>query len=197
MGLTGSSNRQPMGHDELDRIVRQHRLWLESDQVVLVLSKHSVRNHWVEWELVGASKLSRTRNTEVLCPVALDEAWKTCDCPGPILRQMKDHQVLNFSEWQDTSAFSRRRATLLDRRKPFVRPRIHHGLLQRRRVTLEDYPPVEIDNPRVRPHERLHPGIESDVDNLVSIHRNGRSPAPRRIDAVYGSVVENEISGLR
>ncbi len=33
MSLTGSSNRHPLGRDELDRIVREHRLWLESDQV--------------------------------------------------------------------------------------------------------------------------------------------------------------------
>lgn len=38
---------------------------------------------------------------DVLCPVALDNAWKTSNWPGPLRRQIQDYNVLDFSQWRD------------------------------------------------------------------------------------------------
>ncbi|HJO03868.1 MAG TPA: toll/interleukin-1 receptor domain-containing protein [Acidobacteriota bacterium] len=97
------------------RAERQTQRWVRAhDCVLLVLSKHSVNNDWVEREVAEANKLSRSRDTDVLCPIALDEAWKTCDWPGPILRRMKDHEVLDFSDWRDPAEFSPSCERLID-----------------------------------------------------------------------------------
>lgn len=59
--------------------------------VVLVLSEHSVKSDWVEWEASKARELERKLGHDVLCPVAVDAAWKTCDWPGPLRRQIEDY----------------------------------------------------------------------------------------------------------
>ncbi len=78
--------------------------------VLLVLSGHSVESDWVEWEASKARKLERRYRKEgkprdVLCPVALDEAWKTCDWPGPLRRQVEKYFILDFSAWEDPGTF--------------------------------------------------------------------------------------------
>lgn len=84
------------------------------DYVMLVLSKHSVGHEWVEWEVAEANKLRRSHDRRVLCPVALDEAWKTCDWPGPILRQIKDYKVLDFSEWRAAPVLAHQCEEMID-----------------------------------------------------------------------------------
>jgi TIR domain len=44
---------------------------------IIVLSKHSVKSDWVENELEMARHKEKSENRAVLCPVALDDAWKT------------------------------------------------------------------------------------------------------------------------
>jgi uncharacterized protein YjbI with pentapeptide repeats len=46
--------------------------------VFLVLSKDSVCSDWVEHEAESARELEKELGRHVLCPVALDDAWKDC-----------------------------------------------------------------------------------------------------------------------
>lgn len=69
--------------------------------VLLVLSQNSVTSDWVEWEAAKARELERGIGRDVLCPVALDNAWKDCDWPGHLRRQIEDYYILDLSRWED------------------------------------------------------------------------------------------------
>ena len=43
---------------------------------------------------------------DVLCPVALDEAWKTSDWQAQLRQRVKNYNVLDFSDWEDGGAFA-------------------------------------------------------------------------------------------
>lgn len=85
---------------QIDRAITMNPL------VVVVLSKRSVHSPWVEWEVMKAGEIRRElaeRGEEprgVLCPVALDDAWKRCDWPAPLRRQIENHHILDFSGWE-------------------------------------------------------------------------------------------------
>ena len=81
---------------------------------LLVLSKNSVRSDWVEWEAAEARKLEKELRRDVLCPIALDDAWKAGDWPGPLRRQIEDYHVLSFSDWKKTKSLDRQFAKLLE-----------------------------------------------------------------------------------
>ncbi len=66
--------------------------------VLLVLSENSVESDWVEWEVSKARELEKKEKRDVLCPIALDAAWKTCDWPGPLRRQVMGYNILDFSD---------------------------------------------------------------------------------------------------
>ncbi len=74
--------------------------------VLLVLSEESVDSDWVEWEVSKARMLEKEQKRDVLCPVALDDAWKTCSWEGPLRRQVEKYHILDFSRWQDSETFS-------------------------------------------------------------------------------------------
>ena len=82
--------------------------------VILVLSEHSVESDWVEWEAKKARALEKELDRDVLCPVALDESWKTCTWPGPLRQQIEDYHVLDFSDWQQDDVFDRQFEKLVD-----------------------------------------------------------------------------------
>lgn len=90
--------------------------------VLLVFSKDSVKSDWVEWEVSQARKLEKELKRDVLCPVALDDSWKTCDWPGPLRRQIEDYNILDFSAWQETEFFDRQFEKLVDGLDLFYRP---------------------------------------------------------------------------
>ncbi len=73
--------------------------------VVSLLSERSLESEWVEWEAGQARKLEKKIGRPVLCPVALDDAWKECDWPGPLRRQIESYNVLDFSEWENETKF--------------------------------------------------------------------------------------------
>jgi hypothetical protein len=82
--------------------------------VLLVLSAHSVRSDWVEHEARLARELEKELERDVLCPVALDDAWKTCRWPERLREQIKEYNILDFSAWQDEAFFKRTAAKLID-----------------------------------------------------------------------------------
>lgn len=91
---------------QIDRAMRLHPV------VLLVLSELSVNKPWVEWEATRAQELERElreRGTpkDVLLPVALDDAWKTCHWPGWLRHQLEQYNVLGFEDWEDPAVMER------------------------------------------------------------------------------------------
>ena len=81
------------------------RAMRQNPTVLLVLSKRSVESDWVEFEAEQARKMEKELDRHILCPIALDDHWKTCKWSGVLRNQIKKYKVLDFSRWQDTSIF--------------------------------------------------------------------------------------------
>lgn len=73
--------------------------------VILVLSRHSVNSDWVMWEASRARDAEQQQRRAVLCPVALDNSWLSCDWPGHLRAQIAKYYVMDFSEWRDVKTF--------------------------------------------------------------------------------------------
>lgn len=84
---------------QIDRAIRLN------SAVILVLSRHSVQSDWVEWEASRARDIERDQQRDVLCPIALDDSWKSCDWPGPLRKQLMKYHILDFSEWSTNATF--------------------------------------------------------------------------------------------
>lgn len=69
--------------------------------VITVLSKASVSSDWVEYEASKARELERDLRRDVLCPITLDDAWKTSDWSGPLKQQMEKYYILPFHDWSN------------------------------------------------------------------------------------------------
>jgi hypothetical protein len=85
-----------------------HRAIRLNDVVLVVLSQTAIESDWVENELEMARRKEKEQKRDVLCPVALDETWKTkmeADEPNRALwLTLKQKNVLDFSKWK-TKAF--------------------------------------------------------------------------------------------
>jgi hypothetical protein len=92
---------------QVDRAIRQNPILL------LVLSEHSLKSDWVEHEVREARQLEKDLGRDVLCPVALDETWKSDKFPERIMEQIKEYNILDFSHWTDKSIFDNKFAKLL------------------------------------------------------------------------------------
>jgi hypothetical protein len=83
----------------LERIVTKA---IEQNPVVLlVLSKNSVESDWVEFEAQEARKLEKKLKRNVLCPVALDDSWKSSAWSAVLRNQIVKYNILDFSNWRD------------------------------------------------------------------------------------------------
>jgi uncharacterized protein YjbI with pentapeptide repeats len=71
--------------------------------LILVLSQGSVQSDWAEHEVRLARKLEKDLGEAVLCPISLDDAWKTPMWQGRILENIPDDKVLSFAAWRDAS----------------------------------------------------------------------------------------------
>lgn len=84
---------------QIDRAIRQN------PTVLLVLSEHSLQSDWVEHEVRTARGLEKEIGRDVLCPVALDDSWKSSHWPERVMEQIMEYNILNFSEWKDDGKF--------------------------------------------------------------------------------------------
>ena len=84
---------------QIDRAISQNRT------VLLVLSEHSLKSDWVEHEARTARSLEMDLNRDILCPVALDDGWKTSPWPKRVMEQIMEYNILDFSEWQEDRKF--------------------------------------------------------------------------------------------
>ncbi len=80
---------------QIDRAIRHN------PTVLLILSEHSTSSDWVEHEARLARKLEKELGRDVLCPIALDDSWKTCNWPERIKEQIMEYNILDFSNWEE------------------------------------------------------------------------------------------------
>ncbi|MDT5268288.1 MAG: hypothetical protein QOH49_474 [Acidobacteriota bacterium] len=93
---------------QIDRAIRLN------PTVLLILSEQSVQSDWVQHEARLARKLEIETKRDVLCPVALDDSWKTCEWPERLREQIMEYNILDFSAWRDEDNFRRMFGRLLD-----------------------------------------------------------------------------------
>lgn len=92
----------------VDRAIRQNPI------VLLILSENSVKSDWVEHEARTARELEKELGRDVLCPVALDNAWKDCLWPARLREQIMEYNILDFSKWKDEGEFAKMFRKLID-----------------------------------------------------------------------------------
>ena len=83
----------------------------QNPTVVLVLSKNLAASEWVEHELRTASERKKEVGREVLCSVALDDSWKN----HLVLKQIEEHNILDFSGWMHVNRHDGMFRELIDR----------------------------------------------------------------------------------
>lgn len=89
----------------LDKVIE--RGILQNPTLLLVLSKRAVESNWVEFEVDKAVELSKELGRDVLCPIALDNAWAVSDrMSGALRAQIKKYTVLDFSHHHNEKAFA-------------------------------------------------------------------------------------------
>ncbi len=86
-------------------IESQLELGMESNPVVIVLSKNSVDSDWVQWEAANARRLEKRLGKHVLCPIAIDDAWKRSSWSGPLKQHIQRYNILDFAEWREANAY--------------------------------------------------------------------------------------------
>ena len=41
----------------------------------------------------------------MLCPIALDDSWKSAKWPARLMEQIMEYNILDYSKWNDDKAF--------------------------------------------------------------------------------------------
>jgi uncharacterized protein YjbI with pentapeptide repeats len=93
---------------QMDRAIRQNL------KVLLILSEQAIESDWVERELTEVKKLERELGHLVLCPVALDDSWKTGRWPKRVMEQIMEYNVFDFSAWKNNGKFEDRFHNMID-----------------------------------------------------------------------------------
>jgi hypothetical protein len=102
-------------HSTAGRLEKQvDRAMRLNPTVLLILSTNSVKSDWVEHEVRLARKLEIETKRDVLCPVALDDEWKSCQWPERIKEQIMEYNILDFAKWSDDSFFERMFTKLIE-----------------------------------------------------------------------------------
>jgi len=84
---------------QIDRAISQNQT------VLLILSKNSLKSDWVEHEVRTARELEKGMGRDVLCPVTLDDSWKSSRWPKRVMEQIMEYNILDFSAWEDDVKF--------------------------------------------------------------------------------------------
>ncbi len=92
---------------QIDRAIRQN------PTVLLILSKNSMNSDWVQHEVRKARDLEKELGRDALCPIALDDGWKSSRWPQRVMEQVMEYNILDFSKWEDESTFKAKFAKLL------------------------------------------------------------------------------------
>ena len=92
---------------QIDKAIRMN------ETVLLILSKNSVNSDWVEFEVRKARELEKDLDRHVICPIALDDSWKSSRWPQRLRYQIEEYNILDFSKWRDPAFFEQQFAKLL------------------------------------------------------------------------------------
>jgi uncharacterized protein YjbI with pentapeptide repeats len=92
---------------QIDRAIRQHPI------VLLILSRNSMNSDWVQHEVRKARGLEKELGRDALCPIALDDGWKSSRWPQRVMEQVMEYNILDFSNWEDESTFQTKFTKLL------------------------------------------------------------------------------------
>ncbi len=92
---------------QIDLAIRQN------PTVLLILSKNSLYSDWVQHEVRKARQLEKELGRDALCPIALDDSWKSSNWPARIMEQVTEYNILDFSRWEDKQTFESKFAKLL------------------------------------------------------------------------------------
>jgi hypothetical protein len=80
-----------------------------NDVVIVVLSDGSTRSDWVENELEMARQKERQETRDVLCPIALDDSWRTKmeleESNRVLWRTLASKFIVDFSNWKTEREF--------------------------------------------------------------------------------------------
>ncbi len=93
---------------QIDRAIRYN------PTVLLILSHKSLESDWVQHEVRKAREIEKDIKRDVLCPVALDDSWKSSSWPEHIMEQVKEYNILDFSLWTNHNNFKRMFKKLVD-----------------------------------------------------------------------------------
>lgn len=93
---------------QIDHAIKQN------PTVLLVLSEHSLSSDWVEHEVRTARVLEKEMDCDILCPVALDDSWKSSLWPKRVMEQIMEYNILDFSTWEDDVKFEGMFRKLID-----------------------------------------------------------------------------------
>ncbi len=104
---------------QIDRAISQNRT------VLLILSENSLNSDWVEHEVRTARGLEKDMGRDVLCPIALDDSWKSSPWPKRVMEQIMEYNILDFSAWQDDSQFEDMFHKLIDGLELFYKDKSH------------------------------------------------------------------------
>ena len=77
----------------------------QNPTVLLVLSRNSIDSDWVVSEAHHARGLEKELKRDVLCPVALDDSWKTSNWPQRLMEQIMEYNILDYSGWRNDKHF--------------------------------------------------------------------------------------------
>ena len=78
------------------------------------MSEHSVESARVQHEARLARGPEVETKRDILCPVALDDGWRTRRGPERLREQIMEYNILDFSGRRDAENFCRRFTRLLD-----------------------------------------------------------------------------------
>jgi uncharacterized protein YjbI with pentapeptide repeats len=92
---------------QIDRAIHQNPI------VLLILSKNSMNSDWVQHEVRKARELEKELGRDALCPIALDDGWKSSRWPQRVMEQVMEYNILDFSKWEDESTFQAKFVKLL------------------------------------------------------------------------------------
>jgi uncharacterized protein YjbI with pentapeptide repeats len=97
----------------------------QNQTVLLVLSENSIKSDWVEHEVRTARELEKKIGRDMLCPVALDNSWKSSPWPKRIIEQIMEYNILDFSIWKDDVKFTSMFRKLIDGLELFYKDKSH------------------------------------------------------------------------
>jgi hypothetical protein len=86
----------------------------QNPTVLLILSEASVQSDWVEHEVRTAREVEKEMGRDVLCPIALDDSWRSSPWPKRVMEQVMEYNILDFSEWMDDESFGKIFRKLID-----------------------------------------------------------------------------------